>query len=176
MSAIKQIFLLFMPLTKQEKQEVIKELKEKFDKQKSVVFADFTGLKVVDLSRLRKKLRELDCELKVVKKTLISLVTKERGIEFDPKKLMGEIILAFGYKDEVSPFKLLYDFSKGNDKLKLLGGLIAKEVYGKEKAVELAQMPSRDELVAKLLFAPKVPIFGIFNILQRNLSILKVKG
>lgn len=165
-----------MPLSKKQKQEVIKELREKFDKQKSVVFADFTGLRVKDLSRLRKKLREFDCELKVVKKTLISLVAKEKGIEFDPKKLMGEIILAFGYKDEIAPFKLLYGFSRENDKLKLLGGLISKEVYGKEKAVELAQMPSRDELAAKLLFVPKIPIFGIFNILQRNLSILKVKG
>src|SRR3989344_8935835 len=165
-----------MALTKIQKKEIIEEVRDKFNRQKSVVFADFTGIKVADLSRLRKKIKETSGELKVVKKTLISLLMKERGIDFDPKKLMGEIILAFGYKDEVSPFKLLYDFSKTNDKLKLLGGLIAKEVYGKEKAVELAQMPSREELAAKLLFVPKVPIFSIFNILQRSISIINIKS
>ena len=117
-----------------------------------------------------------NCELRVAKKTLIGLALKEKNITADLKELKGEIALGFGYKDEVSPFKLLYDFSKKNDKVKLLGGFINKDFYGEEKAVELAQMPSRDELVARLLFVPKIPIFNIFNILQRNLSILKVKG
>lgn len=165
-----------MPLTKEEKRQVLDELKEKIDKQKSIAFCDFTGLKVKDLSSLRKTMKNQDCELRVAKKTLIGLALKEKNITADLKELKGEIALGFGYKDEVSPFKLLYDFSKKNDKVKLLGGFINKDFYGKEKAVELAQMPSRDELVARLLFVPKIPIFNIFNILQRNLSILKVKG
>jgi len=165
-----------MPLTKEEKRRVLDELREKIDKQKSIAFCDFTGLKVKDLSSLRKTMKNQDCELRVAKKTLIGLALKEKNITADLKELKGEIALGFGYKDEVSPFKLLYDFSKKNDKVKLLGGFINKDFYGKEKAVELAQMPSRDELVARLLFVPKIPIFNIFNILQRNLSILKVKG
>ena len=165
-----------MPLTKEEKRRVLDELREKIDKQKSIAFCDFTGLKVKDLSNLRKTMKGQNCELRVAKKTLIGLALKEKNITADLKELKGEIALGFGYKDEVSPFKLLYDFSKKNDKVKLLGGFINKDFYGKEKAVELAQMPSRDELVARLLFVPKIPIFNIFNILQRNLSILKVKG
>ena len=165
-----------MPLTKEEKRRVLDELREKIDKQKSIAFCDFTGLKVKDLSSLRKTMKNQDCELRVAKKTLIGLALKEKNITADLKELKGEIALGFGYKDEVSPFKLLYDFSKKNDKVKLLGGFINKDFYGEEKAVELAQMPSRDELVARLLFVPKIPIFNIFNILQRNLSILKVKG
>ncbi|MBI2041448.1 MAG: 50S ribosomal protein L10 [Candidatus Nealsonbacteria bacterium] len=165
-----------MPLTKEEKKQVLEELREKIDKQKSIAFCDFTGLKVRDLSDIRKAMKNQDCELKVAKKTLIALALKEKSIGADLKKFQGEIAVGFGYKDEVSPFKLLYDFSRKNDKLKLLGGLLNKDFYEKDKAIELAQMPSRDELIAKLLFVPKIPIFDIFNILQRNLSILKVKG
>ncbi|MBI2450692.1 MAG: 50S ribosomal protein L10 [Candidatus Nealsonbacteria bacterium] len=163
-----------MPLTKEEKQKALEELKEKIDKQKSIVFTDFTGIKVKDLSNLRKKIKEENGELKVAKKTLISLALKEKNIALDAKQLKGELALGFGYKDEVSPFKLLYDFSKGNDKLKILGGLIGKEFYDSEKSIELAKMPTREELVAKLLFAPKVPIFSIFNILQRSISIINI--
>ncbi|MDO8558830.1 MAG: 50S ribosomal protein L10 [bacterium] len=165
-----------MPLTKEEKKQVLEELREKIDKQKSIAFCDFTGLKVKDLSNLRKTMKGQNCELKVAKKTLIGLALKEKNIATNLKELKGEIAIGFGYKDEISPFRLLYDFSKKNDKIKLLGGLIDNAFYGKDKAVELAQMPSRDELVANLLFVPRIPIFNIFNILQRNLSILKVKG
>ena len=155
-----------MPLTREQKQKILTVLKEKVAKQKAIVFADFKGIKVKDLTRLRREMKKNDCELKVAKKTLISSVLKEKKIEVDVKKLEGEIVLGFGYKDEVLPFKLLYEFSKGNENLKILGGLIGQEVVGKEKAVALGQLPSKQELLAQLFF----------SILQRSLSILKVKG
>ncbi|MDO8601129.1 MAG: 50S ribosomal protein L10, partial [bacterium] len=120
-----------MPLTKEEKKQIIEELKEKIDRQKSIVFADFTGLEVKDLSNLRKKIKKQNGELKVAKKTLISLALKEKNIKFNAKQLQGEVVMGFGYKDEISPFKIIYDFSKVNDKLKILGGLIAGEFYDK---------------------------------------------
>jgi len=163
-----------MPLTKEEKQKVLEELREKIDRQKSIVFADFTGLKVKDLSALRKIMKKQNCELKVAKKTLIALALKDSNISHDLKKLQGEIALGFGYNDEVSPFKVLYNFAREKENLKILGGLISGEFYGKEQAIALAQMPSREELMAKLLFTPKVPIFGIFNILQRSVSIISI--
>ena len=91
------------------------ELREKIDKQKSIAFCDFTGLKVKDLSNLRKTMKNQDCELKVAKKTLIGLALKDKNIEANLKELKGEIAIGFGYKDEISPFRLLYDFSKKND-------------------------------------------------------------
>lgn len=165
-----------MALTKAQKNTILDELKEKIDKQKSIAFCDFTGLKVKDLSELRKIMREQNCELKVAKKTLMSLALKEKNISADLDKLQGEVALGFGYNDEVSPFKTIYNFAKGKENLKMLGGLIAGQFYGKDQAVELAKLPSREELVAKLLFVPNVPISSIFNILQGSLNILKVKG
>lgn len=168
----KSYYILVMALTKVQKQKIVEELKEKIERQKSIVFVDFSGVGVKDLSKLRKKMKGADCELKVAKKTLISLALKGKKVEIDFKKLEGEIALGFGYKDEILPFKIFYDFSKANENLKIIGGLIGREFLEKEKAVELAKLPSKEELLAQLFFTTKFSIFGLYNHLQRNLSIL----
>ena len=140
-----------MPLNKTQKQSIISDLKEKVDKQKAIVFATITGLKVKDLSALRKLMRSRDCELKVAKKTLISKVFQGKKIEFDAKKLEGEVALGFGYKDEVQPFKTLYDFAKDHENLKILGGIMGTEILEKGKAIEFGQMPTREELMVRLM-------------------------
>jgi len=140
-----------MALTKTQKQKILTDLKEKIDKQKAIVFAAITGLKVKDLSSLRKLLRSKDCELKVAKKTLILKAFQNKKIDFDVKKLEGEVALGFGYKDEVLPFKTVYDFAKEHENLKILGGLLGTEVLEKTKAIELGQLPTRDELLTRLM-------------------------
>lgn len=154
-----------MPLNKAQKQKILDSLKEKIEKQKAIVFADFKGLKVKSLSLLRKEMKSKECELKVAKKTLISAALKKQKIEADVKKMEGEIVMGFGYKDEISPFKLLYDFSKSNENLKILGGLIGKEIISQEKAIELGQLLSKEEILGQLFFS-----------VQRNLSVLKVRS
>lgn len=158
-----------MALNKTQKQKILEELKEKITRQKAIVFADFSGLKIKDLSALRKKVKCSDCELKVAKKTLISLALKKEGIEINLKKMEGEIVLCFGYKDEVLPFKILYDFSKEKENLKILGGLIGEETIEKEKAIEIAQLPTKKELLAKIVGSIKTPILSLVNVLQGNL-------
>ncbi len=140
-----------MPLTREQKQKILTVLKEKVAKQKAIVFADFKGMKVKDMTRLRKEMKKNNCELKVAKKTLIAAVLKEKKIEVDVKKLEGEIVLGFGYQDEILPFKLIYEFSRGNEKLKIRGGLMGLEVVDKEKAIALGQLPTREELFTRLM-------------------------
>jgi len=154
-----------MPLNKTQKQNIINDLKDKVAKQKAIVFADFKGLKVKNLSILRKEMKSKECELKVAKKSLISIVLKAEKIEADIKKMEGEIIMGFGYKDEILPFKLLYDFSKSNENLKLLGGLIKNEFVSKEKAIEFGQLLSKEDILGQLFFS-----------VQRNLNVLKVRS
>ena len=158
-----------MALTKLQKQKIISQLEEKVDKQKSIVFADFKGLKVKDLSNLRNQMKEKDCELKVAKKSLLSLIFKQKKIEVDIKKMTGEIVLGFGYKDEIMPFKALYEFSKNNENLKILSGLIGKDIINKDKSLELGQLPSKQELLGRLLGSIKSPISGLVNVLEGNL-------
>jgi len=158
-------------LTKAKKQDIINDLKQKVEKQKAIVFAAITGLKVKDLSALRKQMRGKDCELKVAKKTLVAKVFQGKKINFDAKKLEGEVALGFGYKDEISPFKTLYDFAKDHENLKILGGIMGAEILEKGRAIEFGQMPTRDELLVRLMV----------NVLRGNLrnlvyALSQIKG
>lgn len=160
-----------MALSKTQKSKIITELKEKVEKQKAIVFVAITGLKVKDLSALRKLMRSKDCELKVAKKTLIAKVFQGKKINLDVKKLQGEVALGFGYKDEVSPFKTLYDFTRDHEALKILGGIMGADILEQSKAVEFGQMPTREELLVRLMV----------NVLKGNLrnlvyALSQIKG
>jgi len=158
-----------MALTKIQKQKILEGLREKFEQKKSMVFLDFTGLKMKGLAGLRRKMKEQGCEFKVAKKTLISLMLGGKKSEIDFKRLKGELALGFGYKDEILPFKILHEFSRQNENLKILGGLIGNDFLEKEKAIALAQLPGREELLAKLVGTIASPMSGFLNVLQGNL-------
>ena len=163
-----------MPLTRAQKQKIVEELKEKIGRQKAIVFVDISGIKVTDLTELRKKMKQSEGELKVAKKTLISLALKESGTEIDFKKIPGEIALGFAYQDETAPFKILYNFSKENPNLKILGGLISDEIFSSEQALRLAKLPAKETILSQWFFnlgglvsaIVKGPNYQIINLLK----------
>jgi large subunit ribosomal protein L10 len=159
-----------MALTKTQKEKIIKDLKDKISKQKAMIFIDFTGLKVKDLFNLRKKLKTADSELKVAKKTLMGIALKEAKLKIDTKKMAGEIALVFGFKDEISSSKVLYQFSRENPNLKILGGFFENKFKEAEDIITLAQLPSREELLARLVGSIQAPITNFFYILQANIK------
>ena len=159
-----------MALTKEQKKKILEDLKEKIERQKAMIFADFTGLKVKDLSSLRKKLRLADNELKVVKKTLLGLVFKERDFKIDTEKLKGEVAIVFGLKDALSPAKIIYQFSQEKPNLKILGGFFEKEFQEAEEIITLAQLPTREELLARLTGTIFAPVSNLVNVLQGNIK------
>ena len=157
-------------LTKTKKAEILKDLKEKVAKQKAMVFVDFTGLKVKDISRLRKELKKDQNELKVAKKTLLNLALQENKLEIAKDKLTGEVALVFGFKDEVSPARTVYQFSKTNPALKILGGFLENKFKEIEEIVALAQLSSREELLARLVGSIASPMSGFVRVLQGNIK------
>ena len=159
-----------MALNKEQKQKTLKDLREKIEKQKAIAFADITGLKVQNLTKLRREMRKQDCELKVAKKTLTSLALKEKGVLIDLKKMQGEIALAFSYKDEVSAFRTLHNFIKEHEQLKILGGLVDNKFLEQEKAIFLAQLPTREQLLTKLVGSISSPLSGLVFVLQGNIK------
>ena len=161
-----------MPLSKEQKKKALEALKEKIAKQKAMFFVDFSGLKVKDMSALRKKIRGVDGELKVAKKTLMTLAFKDAKLEIDPKKMPGEIALALGYKDQVSPAKFIWEASRGNKNLKILGGFMDNKLMAKEEVEFLAQLPGRDELLAKLAGSIKAPVSNFVYALNYNTKAL----
>jgi len=159
-----------MPLTKEQKQKIVEELKEKIDRQKSMVFVAVEGLKAADIFDLRKKLGEADCQLQVIKKTLTDIAFKKEKLEFNIKELEGQFALVFGFGDEVSPAKIAYQFSLGNKNLKILGGFFEDKFRSAEEIIALAKIPSKQELFAKVVGSISSPISGFVNVLQANIK------
>lgn len=160
-----------MALTKEQKQKILDDLKEKITKQKAMVFVDFTGLKVKDLFDLRRKLKSTDSQLKVAKKTLIKIAFKKRKFEeIDIKKLKGEIALVFGFKDEISPAKIIHQFTQTNPNLKILGGFLENKFHNTEEIITLAQLPTREELLERLTRSVSAPISNFVNVLEGNIK------
>ena len=111
-----------MAQTKDQKAKLIKDLAEKLKASKAVVFSDYKGLKVKDMTLLRKELRAEGIDFQVLKKTLMNEAMKEAGIEMDVKKLEGQIVIAVSSGDEVMAAKLIAKAAKANENLKIVGG------------------------------------------------------
>ncbi|HDH07436.1 MAG TPA: 50S ribosomal protein L10 [Candidatus Moranbacteria bacterium] len=156
-------------LSKDQKKQIVKDLAEKIKSSKSVVFSDFKGLQVKDLTGLRKELRESQADFKVIKKTLLGIALKEAGIKMDTKKLEGQIAVTVSENDEVTPAKIIAKLAKGNENLKIIGGLLGEKEMNSEEMNALAKLPSKEELLARLVGSLKSPIFGLANVLVGNL-------
>lgn len=154
-----------MAVTKDKKSEVLKDLEDKFGKAEAVYFADYRGLSVKDISALRVKLREEGVDFRVAKKTLMQLSLKNSDLPEAPSEVMqGPVGAAFSYEGVIAAVKALHEFSKGNDKLKILGGLVDGKFITQAEAVELAKLPTREELLAKLVGSIKAPISGFYGV------------
>lgn len=164
-----------MAKTKLQKKEIIEDLKQNLINQKAVVFVDFQGLGAKALSELRNDLKEADCLLKVTKKTLLGLVfesLKETSLKEEVNNLQGELALVFGLKDEIMPAKIIYQFSKENENLKILGGLVKNKEYKfltVQEVIDLALLPSREEVFARLIGTLNAPVTNFVNALKGNL-------
>lgn len=159
-----------MAVSKAKKQELISDLRDKIARQKAIVLVGITGLKVKDASELKKKLKAVEANFKVFKKTLAEIAFKENKMDFDKKKFKEELALVFGFKDQVAPAKILHQFSKTNDKVKILGGFVENKFMGREEMLAFAQLPGREELLAKLVGSLNAPASGLVNVLKGNIK------
>jgi len=159
-----------MALTKAQKQKILDELKEKIAKQKAMVIFDFTGLKVKDFSNLRKKIKSAGDDIRVAKKTLLGIALKDAKLKIETKKIPGELAVAFGYSDEISPAKITYQFSQENPNLKILGGFLENKWREAEEIIELAQLPTREELLTRLVGSINAPLSNFVYALRYNLK------
>ncbi len=155
--------------TRNQKEQLVKELEQNLKKSKAVVFSDFKGLEVKDMMALRKELRNEGIVFKVLKKTLINLALKKAGIEVDIKKLEGQIALAISEKDEVAAAKIISKAAKTNEQLKIVGGILEMKEISGEQVRALAKLPSKDELLSKLVGSLNAPVSGFVNVLAGNL-------
>ena len=148
------------------KEAKVAEIKEKLEKSKSVVLAKYQGLTVEEDTTLRKNLREAGVEYKVYKNTLVILAAKELGLDGIVEYLEGPVSVAFGYEDVTVAARVLNDFAKDHKKLELKAGIVEGEIYDQAKISQLATIPSKEVLIAKLLGSIKSPISSFARVLS----------
>jgi large subunit ribosomal protein L10 len=154
--------------TKEQKKSIIDDLAGKLKDAKAVVFSDYKGLMVKDMMALRKELNKEGADLKVAKKTLVNLAFKQAGMEIDVKKFEGQLAVATS-KDEVAAAKIIAAAAKNNENLKIVGGLLGDKEISKEEVGALAKLPSKEELLAKLVGTINAPVSGFVNVLAGNI-------
>ncbi len=160
-----------MPLTKAQKEDLVSQLVEKMKEAKSVIFADFKGLSVLDMGELRKDMREKGVQFKVAKRTLLKLAAKEAGFgEIPDESLEGSVGAAFSMEDEISAAKTVHLFSKKNENLQLRGGIFEGKVITVAEAKALALLPGREELLGKFVYLVKYPVQGFHGVLNNTLA------
>ncbi|MDD5396463.1 MAG: 50S ribosomal protein L10 [Candidatus Moranbacteria bacterium] len=157
-------------LTKNQKIELVKELSEKIKVAKSLVFVDFKGLKVKDLTELKKSLRAEGVGYFVVRKTLLDIALKNAGIEgVSIKGMEGQVAISLSNNDEVAAAKIIDTFAKTNENIKLLGGVLGTQVMSAAEVKALAKIPSKEQLLGQLVGTLNAPISGFVNVLAGNL-------
>ena len=158
-----------MAISREKKEKIVSELTEEFKNNIVAVLADYSGLNVSEISELRKKAKEKDVSFKVAKNNLFLLASKNAGAKLDKDTLKRPVAIAFGHKDEVDAPKTLNDFAKEHESLEILGGIIDSEYATKEAIMDLANLPSREELYAKIVGSLASPLRGLASVLQGNL-------
>lgn len=154
--------------TKEQKKSIVKDLAEKLKNSKAVVFSDYKGLPVKDMMALRRELKKEGVDLKVAKKTLIKLALKDAGFEIDAKKFEGQLALAISAEDEVVAAKIIAKTAKANENIKMVGGILGTKELSASEVKALSLIPSKQELLAKLVGSINAPVSGFVNTLAGN--------
>ena len=149
-----------MSLNLNDKKAVVAEVSSQVAKAQSVVLAEYRGIEVGDLTKLRAKARESGVYLRVLKNTLVRRAVEGTNFADLSSHMVGPLIYGIA-EDPIAAAKVLNDFAKSNDKLILKAGSYAGETLDAAGVKALASIPSREELLAKLLGVMMAPLTGM---------------
>jgi large subunit ribosomal protein L10 len=144
-----------------EKTQLVSEVADKLRESTTTVVADYRGLTVAQVTDLRKRLREAGVEFHVVKNSLVRRATAQTELTELDGILTGPTAIAFSKDDAVAPAKILSEFAKKNDALKVKGGVVEGKVVGFDQIKALADLPSREGLLSMLLSVLQAPMRNV---------------
>ena len=156
-----------------EKVAVVDEVKGKLSSSSAALLTEYRGLKVGELAELRRTLRAAGGEYKVYKNTLVRFAVRDLGIDIDEATLTGPTAIAFVDGDAAAVAKALRDYSRTNANLVLKGGVLGSKALSADETRALADLPSREVLLAQLagaLQAPMATFAGLLQALPRNMA------
>jgi len=167
-----------MAKTRQQKKETVQKLSEKLERAKAVVFADYKGLSMKQLSNLRDQLREVNSEFTITKNTLLEralpttdyrLPQSEDGRRKTEDTFNGPTATLFAYDDEISPIRILVKAFKDVVLGKVKSGFLGSISLDEAKILQLASLPTKDELRGQTVGVLAAPLQGMLTVLQGNL-------
>lgn len=156
-----------------EKVAVVDEVRERLSSSSATLLTEYRGLKVGELAELRRNLRSAGGDFKIYKNTLVRFAVRDLGIEIDEAMLTGPTAVAFVDGDAAAVAKALRDYSRTNPNLVLKGGVLGTKALTAEQTTALAELPSREVLLAQLagaLQAPMAKLAGLLQAMPRNLA------
>ena len=169
------VLIGFFLMNKAEKQQTVESLGEQFRSIDSAFLINYRGLKVVDATELRRKIREIDGCYVVVKNTLAMRAAKQTKLEQLEPYFEGPTAVAYHRKDVVGLAKLLTEISKSNPNIAFKAALVEGKVVPASEIQAIASMPSREVMLSKLVFILKAPLQRLTTVLKapvRNLGLV----
>ncbi len=152
--------------THEEKEIWVDEARDRFVKAETLIVTEYKGLNVEEISELRNNLRKVGYSYQVIKNRLMKLAFSKSEIERIKELFTGPVAIAYGDGELISIAKVIKDFSKEHEKLKVTGGLIGGEMVDVDQIKAIANLPPREILLAQLGHSMLGPITGLVNVLQ----------
>lgn len=156
--------------TKAFKQEKIEAMKENFAKAKVAVVTEYRGLTVEEITKLRRALQKENSDYMVTKNTLAKVASKGTQFEVLADALKGPVAIAFGFGDEVAPAKVVTKFIKEAKKGEIIAAALDGKLLDAKETAVLANLPSKEELYAKMLGSINSPATGIVGAVNAVMS------
>jgi large subunit ribosomal protein L10 len=153
-------------MARPEKEKTVEELTELLKRAKGVVLSDFTGLNAEEMTVLRRRCRESSVQYVVAKNTLAKFAATKADLESLHQYLVGTNGFTFGYDDPMMPAKVISDFAKESEKLRIRAGIFDGEVFGGDEVKRIAMLPGRDILLSQVLSQLGAPISRFTEVLR----------
>jgi large subunit ribosomal protein L10 len=155
-----------LAITKDKKVEMVADYAEKMSRSRAMILADYRGLTVANITRLRSNLREVDGVFQVVKNSLFERALKEAGLPIPTEYLQGPLAVGYCFGEVPPMAKALTDFAKEADELEVKGAILGTDLLDVQRVKDLADLPPREILRAQLVGMIQGPMSSLVNTLN----------
>lgn len=156
-----------MALSRQEKEQILQEYGEKLDRAQVAIWSSYRALTMLQITALRRQLRETGAEAVVVKNTLIQRALGESHLPTDDAMMSGPSVVTFVYDDLAATTRIINNFSRANEAFfQIKGGLVGTRLVGPDQVRALADLPSREVLLGRVVGGIQAPISGFVTVLS----------
>ena len=159
-------------MARPEKIAEVEAITDRIRTAQSMVLADYTGLTVLQMTEFRRTCRAQSVDCRVVKNRLAMIAADNAGLTVMKDHLKGPTAIVFGSESQVDPAKIAVNFAKDNEAMEIKGGFLDGEYLDKSQIVALAKVPSKDELIAKMMGSINSPLTGLVGTVNGVISAL----